>query len=243
MPSLTRYAVIKEKYPREIVLLRGRGCFWKQCRFCDYHKDSSPNEAESYAINNEALSQVTGCYGILEVVNSGSFPELDTATMMRIREVCREKNIRQIHLEAHWRYVPFLELAREAFAEDGVRVKFKIGVESFVHAYREGLLNKGMGEVTPQEIARHFDEICLLVGFPGQTRLSMRKDILKGLRYFERVCVNVMTPCSASLQPHHAVIQRFLTTIYHEFKNHPSVDILLTNTAWGIGVPDASVTT
>lgn len=33
--EMTRYSVIEDKNPREIVLLRGRGCAWKRCRFCD----------------------------------------------------------------------------------------------------------------------------------------------------------------------------------------------------------------
>jgi len=235
MGSLTRYAVIPEKNPREIVLLRGRGCFWKKCTFCDYHIDSSPNEAESAAINEEALSRVTGCHGVLEVINSGSFPELDSVTMGRIRKVCWEKNIRQLHLEAHWRYLPLLEPTRAAFAEDAVTVKFKIGVESFIHNYREVILNKGMGKVQPREMARHFNEACLLVGFPGQNLLSIRKDIMTGLQWFERICVNVMTPCTAPLQPVPILIKRFLSTIAVEFHENPRVDILPTNTAWGIG--------
>ena len=36
-----RYAVIEEKNPREIVMLRGLGCTWRRCRFCDYHLDSA----------------------------------------------------------------------------------------------------------------------------------------------------------------------------------------------------------
>ena len=33
-----RYSVIKEKNPREIVMLVGDGCKWRKCRFCDYPK-------------------------------------------------------------------------------------------------------------------------------------------------------------------------------------------------------------
>ena len=235
MPALSRYAVITEKNPREIVLLRGRGCFWKQCRFCDYHLDSSPDEAANAALNKEVLSRVTGCHGVLEVVNSGSFPELDDATLTQIRRVCWHKNIRQLHLEAHWHYLPFLEPTRLAFAEDAVNVKFKVGVESFIHSYREGILNKGMGKVQPRELAHHFNEACLLVGFAGQTLPSIRKDIMTGLRWFERICVNVMTPSSAPLQPLPILIKRFRTTIGVEFAENPRVDLLLHNTAFGIG--------
>ena len=39
MNEMERYSVITEKNPREIVLLRGAGCAWRRCRFCDYHLD------------------------------------------------------------------------------------------------------------------------------------------------------------------------------------------------------------
>ena len=37
------------------------------------------------------LSKVTGCYGVLEVDNCGSFTELDSSTMEEIKRVCVEK--------------------------------------------------------------------------------------------------------------------------------------------------------
>ena len=72
-----RYSVITEKNPREIVMLRGNGCKWRRCRFCDYHLDFSRDTAANFAINEAALSQVRGLYGKLEVINSGSLMDLD----------------------------------------------------------------------------------------------------------------------------------------------------------------------
>ena len=66
---MVRYAVIHTVMPREFVLLQGKGCKWKQCTFCDYHTDVS---ADPYAVNREILTSVTGVYGVLDVINSGS---------------------------------------------------------------------------------------------------------------------------------------------------------------------------
>ena len=85
---LVRYSVITDKNPREIVLLRGSGCRYKKCRFCDYHLDFSRNEKENFELNKGILSKVTGIYQSLEVINSGSFPELDIETMKEIENVC-----------------------------------------------------------------------------------------------------------------------------------------------------------
>ena len=110
---MVRYSVITEKNPREIVLLRGSGCRWKKCRFCDYHLDFSKDEEANYRLNQEALSNVTGAYHSLEVINSGSFCELDDGTMDAIETVCREKKIDVLRFESHWMYrkkIPLLSL-------------------------------------------------------------------------------------------------------------------------------------
>ena len=76
-----RYDVITIKNPREIVMLRGSGCKWRRCTFCDYHLDFSRDEDANFQLNSSVLSQVTGLYHDLEVINSGSFNELDPQTI------------------------------------------------------------------------------------------------------------------------------------------------------------------
>ena len=58
-----RYGIIREKDPREIVLLRGKGCFYKKCAFCDYHLDACSDDDANVALNRDVLKQVTGEYG------------------------------------------------------------------------------------------------------------------------------------------------------------------------------------
>ena len=86
-----RYSVIREKNPREILLLRGNGCKWRRCSFCDYHLDFSRDEETNFLLNERELAKVTGCFKKLEVINSGSFCDLDKKTLERIRSVCEEK--------------------------------------------------------------------------------------------------------------------------------------------------------
>ena len=90
---MERYSKILSKRKREILLLRGKGCVYKKCPFCDYHLDSCPDENANYTLNQEVLRQVTGEFGDLEVINSGSVFELDSLTLDLIRTVCREKQI------------------------------------------------------------------------------------------------------------------------------------------------------
>ncbi len=230
-----RYSVIEEKNPREIVLLRGFGCSWGRCAFCDYHLDRSADAAENYALNAGVLGQVTGQYGRLEVINSGSFPELDEKTIDRVEQVCRDKGIHTLHFECHWLHRRALPALRERFAKAGVQVKVKSGIETFDWAFRENVLHKGIGVRDPAEIAAPFDECCLLFGLTGQTEDSMRQDIQTGLQYFERVCVNLMVENSAALHPDWEVERLFRKNIYPLYCDNPRVDILLENTDFGVG--------
>ena len=63
---MERYALIHTKMPREFVLLQGNGCRWRKCTFCDYHQDVSENP---FTLNESVLRQVTGHYGVLDVMN------------------------------------------------------------------------------------------------------------------------------------------------------------------------------
>lgn len=101
---MDRYNKILIKRKREIVLLRGKGCVYRKCPFCDYHLDSCSDEAANYALNRNVLKQVTGEFGDLEVINSGSVFELDSRTLEYIRVTCLEKKISTIHFESHYLY-------------------------------------------------------------------------------------------------------------------------------------------
>ena len=120
---MDRYALIHTKMPREFVLLQGAGCRWKKCTFCDYHEDVS---SSPFAINEPVLRQVTGHYGVLDVINSGSAMELDDDTLALIKEVVREKRIHTLWFEAHYMYRKKLKAFAEKF--EGVSVKVRCGV-------------------------------------------------------------------------------------------------------------------
>lgn len=233
--SPQRYSRITEKNPREIVMLRGNGCAWRRCRFCDYHLDASFDQAANYALNKQVLSRVTGVYQRLEVINSGSFPELDADTQQLIEDVCLKCGISTLHFECHWIYRAKTEAIRRHFQEKGITVRIKTGVETFDPLFRECYLDKGIDTDDAAQIARYFDEVCLLQGIPGQTKESMERDIRIGLAYFERVCVNIMTKNSCQIQPDPGVIQIFLKELYPKYKNDPRVDLLLQNTDFGVG--------
>lgn len=233
--DMQRYSVIGEKNPREIVLLRGSGCKWRRCRFCDYHLDFSKDEKANSALNEKVLARVTGSFGVLEVINSGSFCDLNDYTMNRIRQICREKNIFQIHFECHWKDRSHIAALRRYFSEAGINVKVKIGVETFDYLFRESYLHKGIDEESPAVIAQEFDECCLLFGIPGQSTASMKQDIETALTWFERVCINIMIKNSKPILPDPRVRRSFVRDLMPLYKNNPRVDILIENTDFGVG--------
>lgn len=230
---MERYAVIENKNKREIVLLRGSGCAYKKCAFCDYHTDGGGDEKENVGINVAVLSRVTGKYGALEVINSGSVFELDENTVANIRATCKAKGISTLHFESHYMYESRIPALRRSF--DGIALKLKLGLETFDYALREGVLKKGIKERDPARIAKNFDEANFLFGISGQTAKSMRADIELGLELFERICVNIMCENTTSIKPDAAVIDEFMREVYPLYKNDERVDILINNTDFGVG--------
>lgn len=232
---MERYSVITDKNPREIVLLRGSGCKWRKCTFCDYHLDFSKNQDDNFEINAEVLSKVTGLYGKLEVINSGSFCDLDDKTIKLIIDTCIKNKIATVHFECHYIHRAEVEKIKKLFSGNNIAVKIKTGVETFDVNYRENILKKGFGTATPQDIVQYADEVCLLFGLTGQTKESMLNDIETGLKYFDRVCVNIMTPNTTKVKPDTAVISIFQNKVAKKYINNSRVDILFENTDFGVG--------
>lgn len=231
--GMERYSVIEEKNKREIVLLRGSGCVYQKCAFCDYYLDSGKNVRENDAVNRSVLSMVTGKYGNLEVINSGSVFELGTDTLEYLKTVCEQKAIRTLHFEAHYLYRNRIPELRRFF--EGLEVKMKLGLETFDYEFREGVLKKGIPERNPAVISEAFEEANFLFGIAGQSVEGMRRDMELGLRYFERICVNLMCRNSTAVQPDSEVIRRFTEQLYPLYRDNPRVDILLNNTDFGVG--------
>ena len=214
--DMDRYSVIPDKNPREIVLLRGRGCAYRRCTFCDYHLDRSPDDEANFELNASVLAKVTGSYANLEFINSCSLFELDERTLDLIHRVCDERGMRTLHFESHWLYRRRIEQLRRDFK--GIDIKMKLGLESFDYDFREGVLEKGIRERDPKVIAAPFDE-----------------DVELGLSLFERICVNVMCPNTTAVRPDEDVIATFMEHLYPRLKDDPRADVLVENTDFGVG--------
>ena len=228
---MERYSVIREKHPREIVLLKAFPCAWGRCSFCDYTDDNSRDEEAVNALNFQVLSRVTGQMGVLEVINSGSCFELPEATLLEIRRIIREKQIQRLFFESHWMYRNRLQQMRDFM---GVPITFKIGVETFDNDFRERVLNKHADFQTPEEVARYFDSPCLMVGIQGQTREMIDYDIRMLKQHFRLGTVNVFVNNTTAIRRDEELVRWFLDT-YGWLREDPAVEVLVENTDFGVG--------
>lgn len=227
---MERYAVIDTHMPREFVLLQGKGCAWAKCTFCDYYEDRNSNP---FPVNQEVLKQVTGRYGVLDVINSGSAMELDEETLALIAKVIQEKQIHTVWFEAHYMYKK--QLASFASRFHPATVKFRCGVESFDPEQRKRW-NKGIPPyVTPEDVARYFQGVCLLCCTEGETKERILNDIDLARRYFEYFSVNLFCENGTSLKRDEALAQWFEAEVYPRIKDDPNIEVLLNNTDLGVG--------
>lgn len=230
MQNIERYSKITAKLPREFLLLQGTGCIWKKCTFCDYYNDTS---SDPYKVNSEILSSVTGEFGTLDIINSGSCFEIDPRTLELIQKIVREKRIRVLWFEAHYLYAKKLNDFAKLFP--GVEVKFRCGVESFDESTRK-IWNKGIpAGTTPQDIARYFKGICLLCCTKGQSQEMILHDIEIAKRYFEYFSVNVFCNNRTKIKRDPDLAEWFGKEIAPILEKDPRIEVLLNNTDLGVG--------
>ena len=226
-----RYSKIIGKNEREICLLRGFPCAWGKCAFCDYIEDNGRDAAAMAELNHGVLKQVTGEFGVLEVINSGSCFELPEQTLDEIAEVVREKNIKKLFFESHWMYRKKLDEMRKRMP---VPIVFKIGVETFDDDFRQRVLNKHADFSGPEEVAEYFDSPCLMVGIQGQTKEMIARDIEYLKKYFKLGTVNVYNNNTTPIKRDEALVAWFMKE-YQWLLNDPAVEVLYEITDFGVG--------
>lgn len=227
---MQRYSLIHTKLPREFVLLQGTGCRWRKCTFCDYHDDVS---ADPYEVNRPVLEQVKGVYGVLDVINSGSALELDSQTIALLQSIVRERGIHTLWFEAHYMYRHRLEAFAALF--EGVEVKFRCGIETFDGTLREHWCKGVPARVTPEDVARYFQGVCLLCCTEGESRERILADIETARKHFEYFSVNLFCNNGTSLRRDEALAAWFVDEVYPTLRDAEGVEVLIGNTDLGVG--------
>ncbi len=180
--------------------------------------------------NRRALSEVTGKYGTLEVINSGSVFELPEKTLEDIGDLVESKKIKQLVFEAHWMYRRRVDEMREFFK---IPIFYKTGVETFDNDFRQKILKKGAGFQTPEEVSEYFDSPCLMIGIEGQTREMIARDIEIIQEHFEHATINIYHNNSTHVKRSDVLVRWFLEE-YHWLLEDPRFEVLLNTEDFGV---------
>lgn len=227
---INRYSKITNKTKREIVLLKARPCKWGKCTFCDYIEDNEVDNKKIDEINFEVLKNVTGEFGVLEVIDSASVFDLTEATLREIKRIVEEKNIKRLFFEAHWIYRNRLDEMRDFFK---VPITFKTGIETFDNNFRENVLKKGADFKDYREVKKYFDSPCVMVGIRGQTREMIDHD-MEIIKNFSHATVNIFMNNSTEIKRDDELLKWFVEK-YRYLEDDPHVDILFEITDFGVG--------
>lgn len=228
---MDRYSKVINKNLREIVLLKALPCIWGKCAFCDYIDDNDDNIAEINKLNNEVLNNITGEFGVLEVINSGSCFEIPRESLEYIKKIVVEKKIKKLFLESHWCYKNRLQEMRDFF---GIEIIFKIGVETFDNSFRNLVLNKNANFKTVDEVKESFQSVCLLVGIKGQTKEMIKRDINLVLENFKYATINVFINNTTDVKRDEELVQWF-TDNFKYLEDYQYIEVLYNNTDFGVG--------
>lgn len=228
---MDRYSKIINKNLREIVLLKALPCIWGKCAFCDYIDDNDDNIAEINKLNKEVLNNITGEFGVLEVINSGSCFEIPRESLEYIKKIVVEKKIKKLFLESHWCYKNRLQEMRDFF---GIEIIFKIGVETFDNSFRNLVLNKNVNFKTVDEVKESFQSVCLLVGIKGQTKEMIKRDINLVLENFKYATINVFINNTTDVKRDEELVQWF-TDNFKYLEDYQYIEVLYNNTDFGVG--------
>ena len=233
---MERYSIIKEKNPREIVLLKGFNCNYGKCSFCNYILDNTENENEMIEINFNILDKVTGEYSVLEVINSGSVFELNKDTLYKIKEICENKNIKILYFEAYFGYLNRLNEIRDFFSDQEIR--FIIGIETFDNNYRTQILNKNffINDEILEKLKKEYRTALLLICTEGQTKEQIIHDIEFAKKNFKEVVVSIFINNGTSILRDEKLVSWFLKELYPILKADKQVEILIDNKDFGVYV-------
>lgn len=228
---MQRYSKVSGKNEREMVMLKGFPCKWGRCTFCDYIHDNSENEKEIVEFNKKVLEKITGEFGVLDVINSGSIFEVPEESLYDIKEVIQKKGIKKLFVECHWIYKNRLQEMRDFF---GIEIIFRCGIETFDNDFRMNFFNKGANFKDYTEVNKYFDSICLLVGIKGQTKEMIERDMEILEKGFKLGCVNVYVENTTNLKRDEELVQWFAQK-YEYLKDNPNIEVLFHNTDLGVG--------
>jgi hypothetical protein len=184
----------------------------------------------------KVLKEITGEFGVLEVINSGSVFEIPKKTLEKIREIVYEKDIKILYFEIFYSYLSRLDEIINYFNEKKkVEIRFRTGIESFDNDFRRNVYKKNilLDEKKIKELSEKIYSVCLLIATQGQTKEMIKNDIEMGLKYFKAITINVFVDNGTVVKRDAELVKWFVQDMKHLFDND-RVEILIDNKDLGV---------
>ncbi len=227
-----RYNEITAKFPREIVLLKGKDCSYGKCKFCNYTEDNDQNIENLISTNLPVLEQVTGKHQVLEVINSGNVFDLDDITLSKISDIVITKQIKILYFECYLNHINKLQQIRQLFPT--CEVRFRLGLETFNDEYRKYLGKPFIYDSLATKIEDNYYSVCLMVCLTGQTKEQIIRDIELGLNKFKQITINVFVNNGTEITADDKLKKWFIQEQVPKLKDHPQVELLIDNKDLGV---------
>jgi hypothetical protein len=170
------------------------------------------------------LSQVTGEFGRLMIINSASFAEFSFGVVLKILKTCINKNIKELIMETHYMYHETARVCKTFFKHYGIEAKFVLGIETFNPAQRK-FINKGYPDnLTMEAVARDYDAVNLLYGYQGcESEAEFKKEVLSCAKLFGHIQVNIFTNNTTSFKRDEDKIDSFYKNLVPLFQKHQNI--------------------
>lgn len=231
---MQRYSKIRDKNPREILLLKALPCIFGKCTFCNYILDNTSDLDEIKQVNESVINQIDGEFGVVEIINSGSVFELPKFVLEAAREKIDNCKVHTLYFEAYYAYHKRLQEMRDFFPNQEVR--YCIGIETFDDDFRKRVMNKGFSTKNIAELSQKFHTCNLLICIEGQTKESILKDIQIARENFSGIVINIFINNTTPIKRDEHLFQWFLNDIYPELALEQNIEILLDNKDFGVYV-------
>lgn len=232
---MQRYNKITDKNPREILLLKSLPCIYSgKCSFCNYVLDNSTDLDEIRQVNDEIIDLITGEFGIVEIINSGSVFEIPTFVLNKIREKVDALQVHTLYFEAYYGYHKRLDEMRIFFPNQEIR--YRIGIETFDDEYRKRVLKKPFPTSNLADLSKKFYSCNLMICVEGQTKEQILKDIHIARTHFKEATINVFVNNTTPIVRDESLVKWFTNEIYPQIKNENNLEILLDNKDHGVYV-------
>lgn len=234
---MKRYIVINDQETilnaekREMALLKAHPCYHRKCcKFCDYPDDNIVIKTdEIISFNKQVLLNITGQFGILEIINSGSVFELPPESIDEIMNIAILKKINIIYFESFPAYNKKIPGLKSFFQKNGITVRFRTGLETFNEQFRINVLGKQIYNSMIPDMKKLYYSNCLLVGIYGQTKKDVINDIYEGLSNFEKITINVFCKNTKRIGIDNSLINWFKEYAIQKLKGNSRIEIFLDN--------------